>query len=244
MRIAVISDIHGNRTAFEAVLADLREISPDKVLFGGDLADMGPSPAEIVDRIRDLGWLGVAGNGEEALVRPETLDDFANRSSAPQSMWNAVRECMSASRELLGRGRLDWLLSLPRVHFDDEIALVHASPDDPWRAPPPEASDAHFESLFGHLGAPVVIYGHIHRPFIREIAGRERTDFTVVNSGSVGLSYDGDPRAAYVVIEDDKPTIRRVQYDLAKEIRHLCSSGFPHSDWLARTLQSATPQMP
>lgn len=59
VRIAIVSDIHGNRTAFEAVLADLQETSPDLVLHGGDLADSGSSPAEIVDRIRDLGWKGV-----------------------------------------------------------------------------------------------------------------------------------------------------------------------------------------
>src|ERR1039458_968265 len=58
MRIAIVSDIHGNRTAFEAVLADLRQTSPDLILHGGDLADSGASPVEIVDHIRDLGWQG------------------------------------------------------------------------------------------------------------------------------------------------------------------------------------------
>ena len=62
MRIAIVSDIHGNRTAFEAVLADLRQTSPDLILHGGDLADSGSSPAEIVDRVRDLGWQGGVGN--------------------------------------------------------------------------------------------------------------------------------------------------------------------------------------
>ena len=71
MRIAVVSDIHGNRTAFKAVLADLRETSPDLILHGGDLADGGSSPAQVVDRIRDLGWQGVAGNADELLWRPE-----------------------------------------------------------------------------------------------------------------------------------------------------------------------------
>jgi predicted phosphodiesterase len=67
MRIAIISDIHGNRTAFEAVLADLKQTAPDLVLHGGDLADSGSSPDEIVDRIRDLGWRGVVGNADEML---------------------------------------------------------------------------------------------------------------------------------------------------------------------------------
>ena len=73
MRIAIVSDIHGNRTAFEAVLADLRQTSPDLILHGGDLADGGSSPVEIVDRIRDLGWQGVVGNTDEMLFRPESL---------------------------------------------------------------------------------------------------------------------------------------------------------------------------
>ena len=70
MRIAIVSDIHGNRTAFEAVLADLRQTAPDLVLHGGDLADAGSSPVEIVDRIRDLGWQGVIGNTDEMLAMP------------------------------------------------------------------------------------------------------------------------------------------------------------------------------
>src|ERR1039457_4332163 len=80
MRIAIVSDIHGNRTAFEAVLTDLRQTSPDLILHGGDLADGGSSPVEIVDRIRDLGWLGVVGNTDEMLSMPETFEEFASQS--------------------------------------------------------------------------------------------------------------------------------------------------------------------
>ena len=65
MRIAILSDIHGNRTAFEAVLKDLRNMAPDLVLHGGDLAGSGSGPAEIVDQIRDLGRQGVLGNTDE-----------------------------------------------------------------------------------------------------------------------------------------------------------------------------------
>src|ERR1700690_2191835 len=99
MRIAILSDIHGNRTAFEAVLADLRQTAPDLILHGGDLADAGSSPVEIVDRIRDLGWQGVAGNGEEALSMPGTLEEFAGQSSAPPSLWVAIHEMMAATRD-------------------------------------------------------------------------------------------------------------------------------------------------
>src|ERR1043166_6795367 len=113
MRIAIVSDIHGNRTAFEAVLADLRQTSPDLILHGGDLADSGASPSEIVDQIRDLGWPGVVGNGEEALFRTESLDEFASQSSAAASLWVAVHEMVAATRDALGEERIAWLRGLP-----------------------------------------------------------------------------------------------------------------------------------
>ena len=86
MRVAVVSDIHGNLTAFEAVLADIRQCSPDLVLHGGDLADSGSSPIEIIDQIRSLGWQGVMGNTDEMLVQPDSLEEFASQSSAPPAI--------------------------------------------------------------------------------------------------------------------------------------------------------------
>ena len=127
MRIAIVSDIHGNRTAFEAVLADLRQTSPDLVLHGGDLADGGASPVEIVDRIRDLGWQGVVGNTDEMLFRPESLEEFASQSSAPRSLWAAVREMVAATREALGEERIAWLRELPLRRIHGPIALVHGA---------------------------------------------------------------------------------------------------------------------
>src|SRR5882757_8956885 len=115
MRFAVVSDIHGNLTAFEAVLADIRQASPDLVLHGGDLADGGSSPIEIVDQIRALGWQGVMGNTDEMLIHTDSLEDFANQSSAPPALWEAVRQIASATRSILGDGRLAWLRELPRV---------------------------------------------------------------------------------------------------------------------------------
>src|SRR6267154_3596241 len=127
MRIAIVSDIHGNRTAFEAVLADLRQTSPDLILHGGDLADAGASPAEIVDRVRDLGWQGVVGNTDEMLFRPESLEDFATQSSAPPSLWTVIREMATVTRTILGKERIAWLCGLPRIQIHAPIALVHAS---------------------------------------------------------------------------------------------------------------------
>src|SRR5947207_5190268 len=112
MRIAILSDVHGNRTAFEAVLADLQQTSPDLVLHGGDLADGGASPVEIIDRIRDLGWRGVLGNTDEMLFRPASLEEFASRSSAQPALWTAIRAMTAATRTILGDERIKWLNGL------------------------------------------------------------------------------------------------------------------------------------
>jgi len=239
MRIAIVSDIHGNRTAFEAVLADLRQASPDLILHGGDLADGGASPVEVVDRIRDLGWPGVVGNSDEMLFRPESLEEFANNPPRLQPLFAAIREMATATREALGAERLGWLRRLPRMQVRGPMALVHASPESAWRAPAPAASDAELESVYGPLGHPIAVHAHIHRSYIRSVAG-----MIVANTGSVSLSYDGDRRSAYLLLDDGKPAIRRVEYDVDRELEALAASGLPHADWMARILESASPQMP
>src|SRR5579864_8878938 len=239
MRIAIVSDIHGNRPAFEAVLADLRETSPDLILHGGDLADAGASPREIVDRIRDLGWPGVVGNTDEMLFNPQSLQEFASQSPNLQSLFATIEEMAAATREALGEDRLAWLRSLPRKQNHGPMALLHASPDSAWRAPAHTASDAELESVYSPLGKPVVVYGHIHRPYIRNVSA-----MIVANTGSVSLSYDGDRRASYLLLDDSTPTIRRVEYDVDSELKALSTCGFPHADWVAKILQSASPQMP
>jgi predicted phosphodiesterase len=239
MRIAVLSDIHGNRSALEAVLSDLRETAPDLVLHGGDLADAGASPAEVVDCIRALGWQGVCGNTDEMLFRPESLREFAGTRPAMKALFGAIEEMASATRARLGEERLAWLAGLPRLQIRGPMTLLHGCPESPWRAPSPEASDAELEAVYGGLGGPVVVYGHIHRPFVRTLADR-----IVANSGSVGLSHDGDRRAAYLLLDGSVPAIRRVEYDIEKERRALIECGLPHAAWVARILESASPQMP
>lgn len=239
MRVAVVSDIHGNLTAFNAVLADLRQAAPDIVFHGGDLADAGSSPVEIVDCIRALGWPGVLGNTDDMLATPQSLEDFATGLPQLQTIWAAAREMAAWTREKLGEDRLCWLRALPLCQVHDPLALVHAGPASPWRAPSWEAADAALESVYGPLQQPVAAYGHIHRPYVRAVAG-----ITVVNCGSVSLSYDGDPRASYLLLDNGKPQIRRVAYNLERAMKALRASGLPHAEWVARTLRAAAPQMP
>src|SRR5580658_9716429 len=175
MRIAVVADIHGNRTAFEAVLADLREMSPDLIFHGGDLAHGGASPAEIVDRVRALGWQGVMGNVDELMFRPEALAEFAEKASGPRSLFAAIEEIAAWTREALGDERIAWLSRLPRTQIHGPMALVHASPESMWRSPAPQAADAELEQVYGPLGKTVAVYGHIHWPFVRRVGEMTRS---------------------------------------------------------------------
>ncbi|QHN03903.1 metallophosphoesterase family protein [Granulicella sp. WH15] len=239
MRIAIVSDIHGNLTALEAVIADLRQTAPDLILHGGDLVQNGAIPAEVIDRIRDLGWPGILGNTDEMLFRPEALTEFASHSPQLEHLFAMIAEIAEFTRQALGEERLEWLRSLPLTQIVAPVALVHASPGDLWRAPMPDASDADLERVYRPLGQPVAVYAHIHRPYIRRLPG-----LTVANTGSVSLSHDGDPRASYLLIDEGVPSIRRVAYDLDREAALLDASGIPHAGWLIENLKSGSFQMP
>lgn len=239
MRTAVVSDIHGNLTAFEAVLADLRETAPDLVLHGGDLGDNGSRPGEVIDRIRDLGWPGVVGNTDEMLFDPESLTRFAAGLPQIKSLFDTIGEMAAYCREIMGEDRLAWLRALPQTQVHEQFALVHATAATTWRSPMDSAADGDLESAYGPLARPLVVYGHIHRPYIRRLPG-----VTVANSGSVGQPHDGDRRASYLLLDDGEPIIRRVEYDVDRELAALRSSQLPHAEWVARIIENAAPQMP
>jgi putative phosphoesterase len=231
MRVAIVSDIHGNRRAFQAVLADLRQVAPDLVLHGGDLAYGGVQPAEVIDQVRSLGWPGVRGNTDEMLWSPEGLTEFAGKQPKLGPLLSVLQEMIPPTLARIGEERLRWLEGLPHRYSGEDFSLVHASPGDLWRAPMPNASDDELQSTYAALGAQIVIYGHIHRPYVRRLPG-----MTVANTGSVSQSYDGDTRASYLVIDEENVTIRRVEYDVESEAKELLSSGLPHAGWMSRIL--------
>lgn len=233
MRTAVVSDIHGNRTALAAVLADLQQVSPDLIVHGGDLAASGSHDAEVIDQVRSLGWPGVHGNTDEMLWMPERLAKLAAQSPKLKNLLDTLGEMIPQMRASLGEDRVHWLQSLPKRYVHESVTVVHASPDDCWKSPMLEASDEELESVYGSLNAPIVVYGHIHRPFVRQLK-----NFTVANSGSVSLAYDGDPRAKYLLIDDQNITIRRVEYDIDKAADDLMNSGLPYAAWLVRVLRA------
>ena len=231
MRVAIVSDLHGNRRAFEAVLDDLQQVAPDVILHGGDLAAGGTHPADIIDQVRALGWPGVRGNTDEMLWSPESLAEYAAANPKIERLLAMVQETIPPTLASIGEERLRWLEGLPAMHSQEGFSLVHASPNDLWRAPMANASDEELQTTYASLGAPIVVYGHIHCPYVRRL-----DRMTVVNTGSVSQSYDGDRRASYLLMDGESMAIRRVDYDVESEARELSRSGLPHAGWMARIL--------
>jgi putative phosphoesterase len=236
MRIAIVADVHGNLTALEAVVADLRRRAPDLVHHGGDLATSGAHPTEVVDRIRELGWPGVCGNTDEMLWEPGPLAGLARRHPQLQPLWQVLDEIAMATRDRLGEERIQWLRNLPLELRQPPLALVHASPGNIWAAPLPEATDAELADTYRSLAAPVAVYGHIHRSFVRPCGAH-----IVANTGSLSLSHDGDARASYLLLDGLHVRIERVDYDLEGEAAALLRSGLPRADWLCACLRAARP---
>lgn len=236
MRIAIISDVHGNLTALDAVLADLRQQKPDLILHGGDLPYGGSHPAEVIDCVMQEGWKGVLGNTDEMLW--DNSARAALEASAPKlkPLFKALFEmCGPATRNMIGESRMAWLRALPAELRHDNLVLMHAGPGNVWRAPMDTAGDDELQNTYAQLNAGIVVYCHIHRPFIRRIGA-----MTVCNTGSVGSPYDGDPRSSYLMIDDGKPAIRRVEYDVKKEVSRLLASDYPYKEWIAEMRRKAS----
>lgn len=128
MRIAILSDVHGNLRALEAVTDDLQRQRPDLVAHAGDLALNGPRPAQVVDRIRELGWPGARGNADELL--------WAGVDPVPAAERDHAQALRQATLALLGPDRVRWLRRLPRRWRHDDLVVLHASPTTLEEAPP------------------------------------------------------------------------------------------------------------
>ena len=119
---------------------------------------------------------------------------------------------------------------MPAEHREADLVLLHASPADLWRAPPPDAEDGVLRATYEPCEAQTVVYGHIHRPYVREVGG-----LTVANSGSVGSPFDRDPRASYLLVDADGVAVVRIEYDIEQEASLLLRSGYPDALRLAET---------
>ena len=194
--LGVLYDIHGNVPALEAVLADAPRV--DGWLLGGDYALFGAWPAETLARLRELdraGW--IRGNGERWTAHPD---------QAPPPVRPAADACAAA----LGPDDVARLDALPtELELEPGVLAVHGSPISDVRSFLPAAAPDDDE-LLGRVTAGRLVFGHTHVPFRRLRPDR----IELINPGSVGMPFDGDPRAAYALIGDDG-TIehRRVAYD-------------------------------
>jgi predicted phosphodiesterase len=202
MRIAVVSDIHGNLLALDAVMTDLESFAPDQVWCAGDLGFAGPWASECIARVREAGWTTVKGNTDVWITGdPQNVTDESQREK-----FRSLAAAHAISQE-----DAQWLLNLPLGHSGPgSMLMVHGTPESPFVAPFPQDGPAEFSVYEGRAG--LVIYGHVHVAFTRRLA-----DGTVVcNTGSVGLPADGET-ASYLLVDQDGPNWtlrhRRVTYD-------------------------------
>lgn len=188
MRIALVSDIHGNLPALEAVLADIQRRGIQAVACLGDLSFKGPFPAECLARVRGLDCPTLQGNTELWLLDGPT-------PGAPPFV-PAVREW---TLPLLTPEDLDYLRGLPAHHVinlgSTPVRLVHGSPRSPHEFIWPQTADADLAPMLEGVAEPVVCFGHCHHTFTRRAHGK-----LLVGVGSVGLPFDGDPRASYAIL--------------------------------------------
>jgi putative phosphoesterase len=230
MRLAIVSDVHGNYTALEAVVTSIERHGIDRVVHGGDLALGGCQPAEVIDLVRELGWPGVVGNTDEILWRPQGRAEQERAAPKLVAQLRLLYDVYApATTALVGRERVAWLQGLAEQHRADSMLVVHASPASLWRAPDPDAGDDELTATYGSCGADMVVYGHIHRPFVRHCGA-----LTVANAGSVGSSFDGDARASYLVVDDAAARVVRVEYDVEREADRLLRSGYPDAARIAQ----------
>ena len=201
--LALLYDIHGNLPALEAVLEDAEAAGAERYLLGGDLTLFGAWPHETLERLERLPeatW--IRGNGERWTAAPA-------EAPATELVQQAIRACSEA----LGVERVDRLARLDEQVTIGATHFCHGSPVSDVRSFLPEPAEDEHELLAG-VEARRLVFGHTHLAFARtaEVDGRE---VELVNPGSVGMPFDGDPRAAYALVapEDGALEHRRVEYD-------------------------------
>ncbi len=217
MRIAVLSDIHANLPALDAVLKAVGSI--DAVWHLGDVVGYGPAPDAVVARLKEIGAVGVRGNHDAAACGGHEIDWFN-----PEA-----RAAMEWTRRAIAPLTRDWLAALPERLVEGEFSLVHGSPRDPtWEY---ITSVPLARANLGVLTTPYGLHGHTHVPIAyREDDGRVEpitpgdgyvlgldARRMLINPGSVGQPRDGDPKASWLVVDTDKErcTWHRVAYDIA-----------------------------
>jgi len=240
-RIAALSDIHGNATALEAVLADVAKEKPDAVLVAGDLVLNGPEPALVVDVLRSLadeGALVVAGNTDIAVA------DFDYAAAFPwmaDGVSDAIRFAAEWAHDALDDERLDWLRRLPaerRINLEATLVLVtHASPGSQTAGFDMDLDASVILERLSRTDARIICCGHTHVPEVRDFGWKQ-----IVNAGSAGYVFDGDPTASWALVTLDGETasaeIRRTEFDVLAVANAISERGLPGDVYRAATVRT------
>jgi predicted phosphodiesterase len=229
MRIAVLSDIHSNLVALDAILAHAGGV--DAVWQLGDVVGYGPDPDGVVARLREIGAIGVRGNHDAAALGGPEVEWF-NPEARAAVEWTA---------ETMADGTRAWLTHLPEILVIGDQTLVHGSPREPLREYVTSVAIA--RANIGKLETAHGLHGHTHVPVaFTEVDGRmglvmpgSETAMTLldrrtlVNPGSVGQPRDGDPRASYLVLEPEAAIVtwHRVPYDIGTVQAAIRAVGLP-----------------
>lgn len=236
-RIALISDIHGNIDALEAVLADIERQEVDEIVCLGDIVGYGGAPAECLKLIRDRCPTTVMGNHDEYLAKG--LENFVLSKRIEAPLRHAIKSITTKEME--------WLRSLPYTAGVHEFTVTHASLHQPEAfnyLQDDQTARLHFEEQ----KTPVCFFGHTHRPELILLQGKQirwgqlhegdvlldRFHPCAINVGSVGQPRDDDHRAGYGIIDTEMGlfTLRRVAYDIDMAIQRIRKAGLPEENGL------------
>lgn len=215
MRYALLSDIHSNLEAFQAVLKRLETEDIGSYVSLGDIVGYGADPSECIKLIRSIKpFASIAGNHDWGVAGTFDIDDFSAHA----------RTAVLWTRTKLDALELEYLKLLPAVYVDKKFTLAHGSLEDPEefnyiRSNTEAAGSMKFSTT------PMVFIGHTHAAYIYKFDGESR----VVNAGSVGQPRDRDPRASLAIYDDDDSDIEiiRVEYDIEKARKKILDAGLP-----------------
>lgn len=226
MKLAFLSDIHGNATALEAVLNELKQQEVDKIYIMGDLCFRGPEPKRVLELIHGLPNVEVLkGNADEWLT-----DGFREGEFSEEAL-TVLNEERNWTLQRLTEEDLAYLKQLPTEFVLDELDSVihafHATPDSLYDVVSGDDTQAIEDVIMQKDEADIYVYGHTHIPYIRSLHGK-----SVINTGSVGLPFDGHPLASYVIVDIEEGRHRfhlnRVPYNREHVVELYRQSGYPN----------------
>ena len=230
MRTAIVSDIHGNLEALQAVLSDLRTQGCDRTICLGDIVGYGPNPCECLDLVTQLDGCVLGNHDYGALIDPEGFS-----AAAEQAIFWTRRQLENPDSPEESKRRLEFIARLPRTISEGNILFVHGSVRNPLNEyvfPEDVYNRRKMEKLFsmvqgysfqGHTHAPGIFSVNLQfqRPDEFGYKTQLPSDKAMVNVGSVGQPRDGDWRSCYVILEGQTVEYRRVEYDIDTTIQKI-----------------------